>query len=30
MFALMGVSCGENGKVICTDDDNIAVIYHIF
>ena len=28
MFALMGVSCGENGKVFCTDDDNIAVIYH--
>jgi molybdopterin/thiamine biosynthesis adenylyltransferase len=25
MFALMGVSCGENGKVFCTDDDNIAI-----
>lgn len=24
-FALMGVGCGENGRVACTDNDNIEV-----
>jgi ubiquitin-activating enzyme E1 len=25
MLSLMGVSCGKEGKLFCTDDDNIAV-----
>ena len=24
-FALMGIGCGANGKVHCTDNDNIEV-----
>ena len=24
-FALMGISCSSNGKVVCTDNDNIEI-----
>lgn len=24
-FALMGISCSNNGKVVCTDNDNIEI-----